>query len=275
MKYLEFTIKTADETASEILIARLSDYPFDGFSEEDGILKAYIREPDFLAFEEAIQTLLDESQTDYAVTEIEEVNWNALWESNFEPIAVEGKCLIRAPFHDPDPAIPCEVVIMPKMAFGTGHHATTYLMAGEILDHDFEGLQGLDMGSGTGVLAILAVRKGALRVEAIDIDEWAYANCSENIVVNHCADRIVPLLGDATLLAGKTYDFILANINRNILLEDMAKYVRALVPDGLLLLSGILERDIPAIKEKAESLGLEFRNQKIRNGWAVVRFVKK
>ena len=166
-----------------------------------------------------------------------------------------------------------EVVIMPKMSFGTGHHATTCLMVGEMLDLPLSGC-GLDMGSGTGVLAILAVQRGATHVDAIDIDSWAYENCRENIHSNGVEDRVTPYLGDAALLAGKHYDFVLANINRNILLRDMEGYVTALNPGGVLLLSGILEQDVPAITARAAALGLERVGDRRRDGWVAMRFVK-
>ena len=163
---------------------------------------------------------------------------------------------------------------MPKMSFGTGHHATTYLMAAEFMDVDFAGKSGLDMGSGTGVLSILAVKRGAVRVDAVDIDEWAYRNGTENIKANGMEGRIVPLQGDASLLAGKRYDFVLANINRNILLADMPVYAATLTPGGMLLVSGILEADISAIESRAAACGLDVDGVRRRNGWAAVRFVK-
>ena len=193
-----------------------------------------------------------------------------MWESNFEPIEVEGRCSIRAPFHVPRPDLPFDIVIMPKMAFGTGHHATTQLMVEEILDMPLDGLCGLDMGSGTAVLSILAVKKGAARMDAIDIDQWAYANSRENIAANGLEDRITPRQGDASLLAGRRYDFVLANINRNILLADMPRYAQALREGGELIMSGILERDVEAIGERAVGLGLRPEGMRVREGWAVV-----
>ena len=163
---------------------------------------------------------------------------------------------------------------MPKMAFGTGHHATTQLMVEEILDMPLDGLCGLDMGSGTAVLSILAVKKGAARMDAIDIDQWAYANSRENIAANGLEDRITPRQGDASLLAGRRYDFVLANINRNILLADMDAYTATLPAGGRLVMSGILEADIPCIVEKAGTLGLDFGGKRLLKGWAAVHFTK-
>ena len=273
MKYTEFVIEAATESQREMLIAELSDYPFDGFTEEEDCLKAYIPEADFRMWRSAIEESLERNRCRYTA-EVPDRNWNTVWESNFEPIDVEGRCRIRAPFHSKNPACEYDVEIMPKMSFGTGHHATTYLMAAEIMDVDFAGKSGLDMGSGTGVLSILAVKRGAVRVDAVDIDEWAYRNGTENIKANGMEGRIVPLQGDASLLAGKRYDFVLANINRNILLADMPAYAATLTPGGMLLVSGILEADISAIESRAAACGLDADGVRRRNGWAAVRFVK-
>ena len=274
MKYTELSINTPDSETSEIFIALLSDYPFESFSEEDGILKAYLKTCDLPSCKDEVIGIVKTHGCEYRFSEMEDKNWNEVWESNFEPIEVEGRCLIRAPFHPGNDSFKYQIEIMPKMSFGTGHHATTYLMLSEIMDNDFKGLNGLDMGSGTGVLAILAVKTGALHMDAIDIDEWAYENSSENISANGVEGQVTPYIGDASLLKDKTYDFILANINRNILLADMDSYVKSLTEGGTLIVSGILEADIPAITEKAESLGLQKQFQKLRNGWAAVRFVK-
>ncbi len=187
---------------------------------------------------------------------IETQNWNAVWESNFPPVDVEGRLLIHAPFHEPAPAGVMEVVVMPKMSFGTGHHATTWLVSRAVLDLGVAGRRGLDMGSGTGVLAIVAAKCGAAHVDAVDIDDWADENCRENIASNGVADRIEPMLGDVRRIAGRHYGFILANINRNILTADMPAYAAALEPGGDLVMSGFLEQDVPAIVACAGELGL-------------------
>lgn len=272
MKYVELSINTADGEFAEIAIAILSDLPFESFSEEDGCLKAYIRSADMESCKNDIDLVLKNHSYDYSFKELEDCNWNAVWESNFEPINVEERCLIRAPFHPSDDRFEYQIEIMPKMSFGTGHHATTYLMIAEIMDTDLKGLRGLDMGSGTGVLAILAAKRGAAHVDAIDIDEWAYQNSTENISANHVAGKVTPIIGDAAKLAGKQYDFILANINRNILQADMDAYAKSLVSGGILIVSGILETDIPAIRQKAESLNLKFMSQRLREGWAAIKF---
>ncbi len=272
MDYVEVIIPVRDNEQSEIVMAVLSDFSFESFSEERGVLKGYIPRDALSGEKAAIDEALAEMGTGRATyIEIETQNWNALWESNFQPVDVDGLCTIRAPF-SPAPQQGLDIVIMPKMSFGTGHHATTYLMSALIMERDFTGMCGLDMGSGTGVLAIIAVKRGATHVDAVDIDEWAFENCAENITGNAVADAITPVLGNAQSIAGKRYDFILANINRNILIADMPAYVQSLNKGGELIVSGILEADIPAIKEKASELGLTFREERLREGWAALCF---
>lgn len=274
MDYVEVNIPVRDAGQSEIITALLSDFSFESFTEERGVLKAYIPKEALVEEKGDIDELLSGMEIEGATyIEIETQNWNALWESNFQPVEVDGLCTIRAPF-SPAPPSGLDIVIMPKMSFGTGHHATTYLMAAEIMKRDFTGLRGLDMGSGTGVLAIIAVKRGADHVDAVDIDDWAYENCLENTADNGVADKVTPLLGNVESIKGKKYDFILANINRNILLADMPVYADCLSPGGELMMSGILEADIAAIRSKAEELGLSYAGERLKDGWAVVCFVK-
>ena len=273
MQYIEMSLPVEAGEQSEILTAQLSDWSFDSFREEEGSLKAYMPARAYAEEKPEIEQFLKEIGQPFTVEMMPDTNWNAVWESHFEPIVVEGRCLIRAPFHESQPGFEYEIEIMPKMSFGTGHHATTCLMVSQMLDMPLTG-KGLDMGSGTGVLAILAVKRGASHVDAIDIDSWAYENCRENIAANGVSDQITPYLGDVALLVGKQYDFVLANINRNILLRDMEAYVRSLNPHGILLVSGILEQDIPAITARATSLGLETGEERRRDGWVSLRFVK-
>ncbi len=270
MDYIELNIPVSGSEQAEIVTAMLADLPFESFTEERGVLKAYIPKESLIDCKEETDRMLTEMGLQgWTYIEIETQNWNALWESNFEPVEVEGACTIRAPF-SPAPASGLDIVIMPKMSFGTGHHATTWLMTAELLKRDLTGQTGLDVGSGTGVLSIVAVKRGAAHVDAVDIDDWAYENCRENIAENGTADRIVPILGDISAVSGNTYDFVLANINRNILLADMPRYRAALREGGELLMSGILERDIPAITEKAAAEGLTVTGTRLRDGWAVV-----
>ena len=275
MDYIELTIPVNNAEQAEILTAWLADYPFDSFTTERTQLKAYIPQQQLADCKEEVDALLTEQGiTGARYVSIEAQNWNALWESNFEPVDVDGRIYIRAPFHAKPAGDAMDIVIMPKMSFGTGHHATTHLMSATLADLDLTGLHGLDMGSGTGVLAIIAVLRGATHLDAVDIDEWADENCRENIATNGVADHITPILGDASAIEGRHYDFILANINRNILLADMPRYEATLATGGTLLMSGILEFDIEAITARAEALGMQVVETRLRNGWAMVRVQK-
>lgn len=271
-KYIEYKITGLSPEQADVLVAELADIGFDSFSQYDDLnesLDCYVAQEQHDEF--ATRELLADHC--YTMEEIEQQNWNALWESNFEPIEVGDRCYIRAPFHEARPDCEHEIVITPKMSFGTGHHPTTHLVVEAMLDCDFATLQGLDMGSGTGVLAILAAQRAALVVDAIDIDEWAYENCIENITTNGVQTVVCPILGDASAI-NKTYDFILANINRNILLRDMPIYVEALRKGGFIIMSGILEMDIPVISGRANELGLEITQTVTRQGWACVKVAK-
>ena len=274
MDYIELTLDAADAEQAEILTAELADFPFESFEQEGARLKAYIPQERLADCKGEVDALLARYGVGRATfLSIEPQNWNALWESNFTPVEVDGRLTIRAPFHAPA-ATEAEVVIMPKMSFGTGHHATTCLMASGLLDRDVTGLRGLDMGSGTGVLAIVAALRGAEAVDAVDIDEWAYENCVENIRANSVETRVTPLLGDIGAIAGRRYDFIAANINRNILTMDMPAYAEALDTGGDLLMSGFLEEDVPVIEARARACGLDPIEVRMRDGWAMVH-VKK
>lgn len=270
MNYVELNIACSEELA-EILVAELAEYPFESFVTEIDALKAYIpheRMADCYDRVEALLARYGVGEHHYIV--IESQNWNALWESNFPPVEVDGVVAIRAPFHEPYPDYRFDIVITPKMSFGTGHHATTYLMSRTTASRDFTGKRVLDMGSGTGVLAIIAAKCGAEAVDAVDIDEWAYENCVENCAENGVGDKVAAYLGDVRQIHGKKYDAILANINRNILLGDMPHYVESLNEGGELIMSGILEGDISTIRSRAEGLGLTFVNSDLKDEWAVV-----
>lgn len=214
----------------------------------------------------------------WAAKEIEDQDWNRLWEENFTPIVVDGRIQVRAGFHEPLPGVEYEIIIEPKMSFGTGHHATTALMLRMVLDYADRicGKRVLDMGCGTGILAIMAAKVGAKEVTGIDIDEWAYRNAMENLRNNHIQDRVEIRIGDAALLEGEApFDVILANINRNILLEDMAHYVERLNVNGLLIMSGFYQQDLPLIRQRAEELGLVLLQEKEENKWTAACFYKK
>ncbi|SHG59889.1 ribosomal protein L11 methyltransferase [Salegentibacter echinorum] len=271
--YLEFRFRIEPlQPASEILVAELGYLGFESFVEEDDGLIAYIPaeefEDDLLAGVHILQS--EEFKITYAKADIEKVNWNEEWEKNFTPILVDEVCSVRAPFHE-EPNTEFDIVIEPKMSFGTGHHATTHMMIQHILKNDWEDKSVLDMGCGTGVLAILANLKGAKTVDAIDIDNWCYQNTMENIARNEC-DTINVEEGGAELLQDRKYDMILANINRNILLRDIPTYVKCLNANGNLFLSGFYEEDIPVIKKACETLDLEYIEHFERENWVAVKF---
>lgn len=271
--YLEFQFKIHPPVpASEILIAELGSLGFESFVENEDGVTAYILKEEFNENMLTEVRILDsdEFKISYSSSEIQQVNWNEEWEKNFQPIVVDDICSVRAPFH-PKPETEFDIVIEPKMSFGTGHHATTHMMIQFILKNEWKGKSVLDMGCGTGVLAILCSQKGANPVEAIDIDNWCYLNTMENIERNNVPEISVKE-GGAELLGEKKYDVIIANINRNILLNDMQKYVSVLQPDGDLYLSGFYKEDIPIIQEACEKLGLKFQENLEKDKWVAVKF---
>ena len=272
--YIEYDF-TVDplQPASDILIAELGAVGFESFVEEAHGVLAYIQKTDWKAdMLDDVEILRNPSfKISYVLKEIVQENWNATWEQNFQPIIVADVCMIRAPFHEKK-EVTYDIVIEPKMSFGTGHHETTHMMLQHMLDMEFQGKAVLDMGSGTGVLAILAAMRGASSVDAIDIDNWCYLNAKENIVRND-VDYINVYEGDARLLESQRFDVIIANINRNILLEDIPKYVRCLVPNGVLLLSGFYKQDLHSITQKCEEEGLRFKNNLEKNNWVAAKYV--
>ncbi len=272
-KYLEYNFSVFPvQSGNEILIAELGHAGFEGFLETKTGLKAYIQEYEWNdTILTDIQILSsDEFEISYTIKEIEQVNWNEAWEKNFPPIIVDEKCMVRAPFH-PKSNMPYEIIIEPKMSFGTGHHETTFMMLQYILENDFTGKSVLDMGCGTAVLSILSEMRNALKIDAIDIDTWCYENSKENIERNHCS-AISVFKGDATLLKNKKYDVIIANINRNILLQDMADYCKSLQQGGRLILSGFYTEDLLLIIETCRRLRLTYVNNKEKNNWVAAKF---
>lgn len=273
LRYIEynFTIEPRDP-AAEILIAELGLFGFESFVETEKGLLAYI--PSEEHSEDVINDIQilksDEFIVEYSVKTIEQTNWNEEWEKNFTPINVDNKVYVRAPFHDAS-TMDYEIVIEPKMSFGTGHHETTHMMIQHLLDLDLTHKSVLDMGCGTGILAIFAAMKNARPIDAIDIDEWCVENTNENIEKNNC-EFISVFLGDAHLLKNQKYDIIIANINRNILLQDLPAYKRCLNNNGILLLSGFYTEDEPLLQSKAKELGFEFLKKFERNNWLSLRF---
>ncbi|GAA4281185.1 50S ribosomal protein L11 methyltransferase [Gaetbulibacter aestuarii] len=261
------------QPAVDILIAELAEVGFESFVEEDDGLSAYIQTSDWQEDILGDIQILNERTFDisYTLEDIEQTNWNETWEKNFNPIVVDDLCAVRAPFHEKFDT-QFDIVIEPKMSFGTGHHETTHMMIQHILKNDFQDKTVLDMGCGTAVLAILAELKGAKAVDAIDIDRWCYENSLENIERNNCKNISV-FEGDASLLKGKCYDIILANINRNILLQDIKAYVKCLTKNGILILSGFYNDDIPKIQTECETHLLKFQEKLERNQWVALKFL--
>lgn len=274
MDYIEVTVPCMDNEQAEITMAMLSDLPFESFETTDTELKAYIPAPEMERNREEIGALLRSTGMRCTEKTIEERNWNAEWESSFEPVTA-GNIRIRAPFHDPAPEGVMDIVIMPKMSFGTGHHATTRLVV-QLMDRiDFRGNKVLDMGSGTGVLSIIAARMGAASVDAVDIDQWAYNNCVENIGVNDTAATVTPILGDVTAATGGQYDIVLANINRNILCRDIEEYAMLLGAGGTLIVSGILDSDLTHVDLRARDAGFKPVKTASEEGWTAALYIKK
>lgn len=269
--YTELTLSPLDPVQAEILTAELAALPFESFATEADALKAYIPARALDACRQEVDALLRRYGLAGRYAEIPSQDWNALWEEEeFTPVAVDRRLLIRAPHHAPAPAGVMEAVIRPRMSFGTGHHVTTRLMARTLLDLGVAGRRGLDMGSGTGVLAITAAKCGAAHVDAVDIDEWADESCRESVAMNGVGERVEPLLGDIDRVAGRRYDFILANINRNILTAHMPAYAAALTEGGRLAMSGFLEEDVPAVVAAARAEGLDHVATRQRDGWMLV-----
>jgi ribosomal protein L11 methyltransferase len=276
MNYIELNVKTLAVTPlSEILIVELGEIGFESFVENEEGFLAYIQENEFdekkIVELQIIKT--NPSIFTYTFQIVEDENWNAIWESNYEPVVIKNKCGIRAPFHPENKDVEYDLIIEPKMSFGTAHHETTSNMIEFLLEEDLKGKSVLDMGCGTSVLAILAAKRGSSKVFAIDNDEWAYNNSLENILKNN-EPEINVILGDANSLTNLYFDVIIANINRNILLNDIKLYANSLNDNGILLMSGFYEQDIPAIKEECGKYNLNFDRYISKNNWVAIRFLK-
>jgi len=275
MKTFEYTFTApSSDIQHDMLTTMLAGIGFDSFMDDAIGLKAYCSADnrDDLAVE---NLLLEPSFSDIHLLKVEEMpdkDWNELWEASNQPVVVNERCRVRAPFHEPDASFEFDLVIEPKMSFGTANHETTAQIIQLMLETDFQGKEVLDMGSGTAVLAILAKKLGAARTVAIDNDEWAYRNAFTNTELNDIPD-IEIVLGDASAIQG-SFDVVLANINRNILLRDMHLYVAAMRPDAHIFFSGFYTEDLESIKAEAERLGLYYRRHLSRNNWVAAEFVK-
>lgn len=275
MDYLEFAFRVVPaEPGLEIAQAALSTLPFDTFTIEDEVLRAYIPEELFSRqdFEALFLWQLEDLEIQYTTTRIAPRNWNEEWEKNFTPIDVDGRAMIRAPFH-PAPESGLDLIIEPRMSFGTGHHQTTYMMICHVLEMDCTAKKVCDMGCGTGVLAIAAAKTGAQDVLAADIDSWAYENAQDNVAANGCR-QIRVVQGGAEALGDETFDIFLANINRNILLKYMPDYARAVRDGGRLVMSGFYTPDNEAIRTEAEKYGFSLEKALEKDRWSALRFVK-
>lgn len=277
MNYLAYTFSNpSNENLKDMFMELLGEIGFDSFMDTDDGFTAYCTEPTF--DKEGLDELLQMEQlADVQVINrelIPDQDWNAIWEASYEPAIIDETCRIRAPFHEPDSSYKYDLCIEPKMSFGTAHHETTSQIIKLMLAENFKDKDVLDMGSGTGVLAILAKKLGSATTVAIDNDEWAYRNALDNIKMNDENDIIVEL-GDANSLNNRQFDIIIANINRNILLRDMKEYVKCLKGDGKIFFSGFYESDLVLIRKEAERLGLSYSNHVKKNEWTAAVFVNK
>ena len=278
MNYYEllFTTITTEDYQQDLLINALGEIGFDTFEELEFGFKAYIPTDDFdeQQLKEHLLPYQDMFTFSYEITLIPQKNWNEVWESNFEPIEIGDKIYVRATFHSAKPEFPYEIVIDPKMAFGTGHHQTTSMMLELILENDFAGKKVLDMGCGTGILAIMAAKLNAAEITAIDYDPVCYDSTIENSGLNHVTN-IIPLCGSKEAIPEEQYDTILANINRNILLDQMERYAQVLKPGGEIYFSGFYESpDLEIIIDEARKHGLKYITHKKTNDWVAAKFVK-
>jgi ribosomal protein L11 methyltransferase len=278
MNYYEltFTTQVTEDYQNDLLINALGEIGFDTFEELESGFKAYIPETDFNedAVKDAVVPYQEMFAFSYDVNLIPQKNWNEVWESNFEPISIGDAVFVRATFHHPRPEFKYEIVIDPKMAFGTGHHQTTAMVLQLMLENDFAGKKVLDMGCGTGILAIMAAKLNADSIVAIDYDPVCYDSTIENSQLNHI-DNITALCGSKEAIPAEQYDTILANINRNILIDQMSRYAEALKPGGEIYFSGFYESpDLDIIKEEAGKYGMRYITHKKDKEWVAAKFVK-
>ncbi|WP_099367169.1 50S ribosomal protein L11 methyltransferase [Sphingobacterium sp. 1.A.4] len=278
MKYsaVTFTSSNMEEWQKDLLVAELANLGFDTFEDQDQGFVAYV--PTANLDIQALETVLLQEAGDYDlqydVQELEQQNWNQLWESNFSPITVDDQCYVRATFHEDRPEFPYQIIIDPKMSFGTGHHQTTSMMLSFVLENDFEGKRVLDMGCGTGILAILASKRGAEELLAVDYDPICVESVKENKELNGTYN-IEEKLGSKEVIEGLKFDTILANINRNILLDQMEVYANDLDAEGELYLSGFYDgEDLSILTEKAGAVGFEFKEKKVLDNWCSAKFIK-
>jgi len=263
MNYLQIEFKAIPESESEMLVALLSEAGFESFEENENSLFAYIREEGFS--ENSLRYVLQVVPVLYTISVIPPQNWNARWEDSFEPVIIHDFAAIRAGFHKPIKDVQHEIIITPKMSFGTGHHATTYMMIEQMKGLDLSGKRVLDFGTGTAVLAILAEKMGASKIDAIDNDAWSIENSIENAAANYC--KKINLLNAGTIVTGEVYDVILANINLNVILHNL-EACKAVSKNGtILLLSGIMEADQDIMKQSLAAFGWQYHKTVQKGDW--------
>jgi len=267
-RYLQVIIPVESDLQGEMLVALLTDVGYDSFEEESTKLKAYITEERF--DEEVLNSIIREYSLDYSLELIQEKNWNEEWEKNFEPVVIGKFCSVRAAFHESNHETLHEIVITPKMSFGTGHHATTFLMIELMQDVDFSDASVLDFGTGTGILAVMAEKLGAKEIVAIDVDDWSILNAKENFETNQCAK--IQLVQANNIPANKSFRIILANINRNIILENLPAMCKILEAKGEILLSGLLVSDFEVVNTEAANLGLHLQRKGEKSGWIALSY---
>ncbi len=276
MQYLEYTFTMpSSDMQHDALSVMLCDLGFDSFMDDDNTFKAYC--PVGQRDDNAVESLLRENFDNIKLLNVEimpDKDWNEEWEASYQPVVVNSKCRVRAPFHQPDDSFQYDLVIEPKMSFGTANHETTSQMMQLMLEADFKDKQVLDMGSGTAVLAIFAKKLGADRTVAIDNDEWAYNNAFTNVALNGC-DGIEIILGDAGSIPDTCFDIVLANINRNILVRDMKSYSKAMHKGSVVFFSGFYVADLGIIAQEAKNVGLSYRRHLSKNEWVAAEFVKE
>jgi len=267
MNHYQITIPVTEESTREVLIAQLTELGFEGFEESGTELKAYIEEPSFE--ENELKQIIKLNNLTYSKSILKKENWNAVWESNFEPVLVDDFVGVRAGFHAPLTGVQHEIVITPKMSFGTGHHATTYSVMQLMREIDFQDKSVFDFGTGTGILAILAEKLGATEILAVDYDDWCVENASENTLINGC--QFIEIQKDNTARTKKSYQIVIANINKNIILDNLVHLSRAVIPGGEIILSGLLTDDENDILSACKPLGWQHIRTVQRGAWIAIR----
>tara|TARA_S200000501_G_C20820668_1_gene742669 strand:- start:928 stop:1761 length:834 start_codon:yes stop_codon:yes gene_type:complete len=272
MEYIEVDIRLKEVTPySEILIARLNEIEFESFYEYDYGLKGYVQTQllDKDKLKNIISEISEQTELSFTLHKLKQKNWNAHWESNYLPVSINENCVIRADFHNAISDVKYEIIITPKMSFGTGHHQTTSLVMNKMFDLEFKGRSVLDVGCGTGILSVLASKLGAIDIVALDIDNWAFENAQENATLNNISD-IHFVYGNISSVINRKYDIILANINRNTILNDLTFYSEAMYDYSDIILSGFLEKDVSVILKESAKFGLELVVSKNKEKWQML-----